>query len=139
MCPVRYSTGHVILTAAGEVIVERDDDIPLVRREQLGDVRADVAGAARDENRRHGLGARAADRRVREADRTHLVHGVEIATVDENGSPERFLDAREVWMPVLVPIGDDDDCITACGGFVGISTQADVGDDLCGVSIATGS
>ena len=73
-------------------------------------VRPDVARTAGHENGRHAQATTAAaDRRVRETQRAHLLDGVEVPTVDDHGTPERLLDAREIRMPVLVPVGDDDE------------------------------
>src|ERR1051325_7825988 len=48
-----------------------------------------------------------ANRVIREAQLRHAVERVEVAAVDDDRATQRPLDATEVWMSVLVPIGDD--------------------------------
>ena len=36
---------------------------------------------------------------------------VQIATIDDDRSAQRLLDAAEIGMPILVPVGDDGECV----------------------------
>ena len=66
---------------------------------------------------------------------------VEIASVDDDRPPQRLLDADEIRMSVLVPVGDDDQRIGAVERLIarGARTQRRPPSRCLASSIATGS
>ena len=101
--------GDVVRVARDEV-VEADDVVPFGEK-PIAEMRAEEARRAGDEDS-HDWPPRPIEA-VGEAERRHLPAIVQVPAVDHDGALQRRLDAGEVGMPVLVPVGDDDERVGA--------------------------
>ena len=95
----------------GDEVVEPDDLVPV--RAGSGRERCEPRNPAPPVIEHSHRPVSAADRAIREAELLHLARIVEIAAVEDDRTRQRALDAREVRVPELVPLGDDDERVGA--------------------------